>query len=107
MNEFEELVETRSGGVDGDESEDSEQFTNVNVFENMQEKLFEILENEEVVDVVDLNEKFLSQQLGVERDELAVLPKIELRVDTRCHNLQVTGEILPSLECLKLNDSII
>jgi Leucine-rich repeat (LRR) protein len=35
------------------------------------------------------------------------LPKIELRVDTRFHNLQVTGEILPSLECLKLNDSII
>lgn len=35
------------------------------------------------------------------------MPKIELRVDTRFHNLQVTGEILPSLECLKLNDSII
>jgi hypothetical protein len=32
----------------------------------MQEKFFDILENEEVEDVVDLNEKFLSQQLGVE-----------------------------------------
>lgn len=108
LNELEDLVETRSDQEDEEDSgEDSEPVTNVNVFENMQEKLFEILENEEVVDVVDLNEKFLSQQLGVERDDLAVLPKIELRVDTRCHNLQVTGEILPSLECLKLNDSII
>lgn len=39
--------------------------------------------------------------------DLALLPKIELRVDTRYHNLQITGEILPSLEYLKLNDSII
>lgn len=38
---------------------------------------------------------------------MALLPKIELRVDTRMHNLQVTGEILSSLEFLKLNDSII
>ena len=29
-------------------------------FENIQEKLFEIIESEEVEDVVDLNEKFLS-----------------------------------------------
>lgn len=79
----------------------------MNVFENMQEKLFDILENEEVEDVVDLNEKFLSQQLGVEREDLAILPKIELRVDTRCHSLQVTGEILPSLEFLKMNDSVV
>ena len=35
------------------------------------------------------------------------MPKIELRVDTHFHNLQVTGEILTSLEELKLNDSII
>ena len=80
---------------------------NVNVFENIQEKFYDILENEEVEDVTDLNEKFLSQQLGVEQDELALLPKIELRVDTRFHNLQVTGEILTSLEYLKLSDSII
>lgn len=32
----------------------------------MQEKLYEILDNEEVEDVVDLNEKFLSQSLGVD-----------------------------------------
>ena len=49
--------------------------------------MFDIIENEDVEDVVDLNEKFLSQQLGVEQDDLAMLPKIELRVDTRYHNL--------------------
>ena len=38
---------------------------------------------------------------------MGMLPKIELRVDTRYHNLQVTGEILQSLEWLKLNDSVI
>ena len=57
--------------------------------------------------MIDLNEKFLSQQLGVSPENLANLPKIELRFDTRFHNLQVTGEILLSLEFLKLNDSII
>lgn len=43
----------------------------------------------------------------MDQADLALLPKIELRVDTRFHNLQVTGEILSSLEYLKLNDSII
>lgn len=38
---------------------------------------------------------------------MGLLDKIELRVDTRYHNLQITGEILASLEFLKLNDSII
>lgn len=58
--------------------------------------------------MMDLNEKFLSMALGgIEVHELATLPKIELRVDTSCHNLQVTGEILTSLEYLKLNDSVI
>ena len=41
------------------------------------------MDNEEVEDVVDLNEKFLSQQLGVEQANLGLLDKIELRVDTR------------------------
>ena len=84
------------------------QSQNLNAFENIQEKLFEIIEGEEVEDVIDLNEKFLVQQLGcVDQADLALLPKIELRVDTRFHNLQVTGEILSSLEYLKMNDSII
>ena len=58
--------------------------------------------------MVDLNEKFLANALGgIDVEALAELPKLELRVDTTCHNLQVTGEILSSLEFLKLNDSII
>lgn len=57
---------------------------------------------------MDLNEKFLANALGgIDVEALAELPKLELRVDTTCHNLQVTGEILSSLEFLKLNDSII
>lgn len=44
---------------------------------------------------------------GIDESELALLPKIELKVDTNIHNMQVTGEILSSLEYLKMNDSII
>lgn len=58
--------------------------------------------------MIDLNEKFLCLCLGgIDVAELAYMTKIELRVDTSCHNLQVTGEILPSLDLLKLNDSVI
>jgi hypothetical protein len=74
---------------------------------NYQDKFFEILDNEEIKDAEDLNEKFLSSHLGIEIDELEFLQKIELRVDSSFHNLQITGEILRSLEYLKLNDSII
>ena len=57
---------------------------------------------------MDLNEKFLAMALGgIEVSELALLKRLELRVYTTCHSLQVTGEILPSLEFLKLNDSMI
>lgn len=90
-----------------DEESDDDEKENVNTFANVQEKLFDILDNEDVEDVVDLNQKFLAQSFGVEEDQLALLPKIELRVDTRFHDMQVTGEILTSLEYLKLNDSII
>ena len=97
-------ADTRSNESFGRQSQQE----NVNAFENIQEKLFEIIEGEEVEDVIDLNEKFLVQQLGcTDQSDLALLSKIELRVDTRFHNLQVTGEILSSLEHLKLNDSII
>lgn len=75
---------------------------------NIRDQFFEILDKQEVEDVIDLNEKFLCMALGgIEVSQLAMLPKIELRVDTSSHNLQVTGEILTSLEYLKLNDSII
>ena len=74
----------------------------------MQDHFMQIMNNEEVEDVIDLNEKFLAMALGgIEVSELALLPKLELRVDTTCHSLQVTGEILSSLQWLKLNDSII
>ena len=67
-----------------------------------------ILESEGVEDVIDLNEKYLCSALGLEDpNELATLQKIELRVDTQQHNLQVTGELLPNLDKLKLNDSIV
>jgi hypothetical protein len=74
---------------------------------NFQEKFEEIIENQEVSDAIELNEKFLAEHLGVEASELSKLTKIELRVDTSCHNLQVTGEILSSLESLRMSDSII
>ena len=66
------------------------------------------MDNEQIEDVIDLNEKFLSMALGgIDVNELAMLPKLELRVDTSEHNLQLIGEILSSLEFLKLSDSII
>jgi Leucine-rich repeat (LRR) protein len=60
-----------------------------------------------VEDAVELNEKFLSQHLNVAVEDLSKITKIELRVDTSCHNLQMIGEILCSIEYLKMNDSII
>jgi len=56
---------------------------------------------------LDLNEKFLSQSLGIPLEELPMLSKIEMRVDTTQHNLQATGEILSNLQVLKLTGSII
>ena len=82
-------------------------YNNTVALTNMQDQFMEIMNNEQVEDVIDLNEKFLAMAFGVEVSELALLPKLELRVDTTCHSLQVTGEILPSLEYLKLNDSIV
>ena len=77
------------------------------VMQNLQDQLLSIIEQEEVEDVIDLNEKFLSLALGVDTNDLAIMTKIELRVDSRHHNLQVTGEIMPQLDLLKLNDSVI
>lgn len=44
-----------------DDSMELEERKPVDIFENIEEKLFQILENEDVRDVVDLNEKFLAQ----------------------------------------------
>ena len=55
---------------------------------NMQDHFMEIMNNEQVEDIVDLNEKFLAMALGgIEVSELALLNKLELRVDTTCHSL--------------------
>jgi hypothetical protein len=54
----------------------------------MDNQFFEIMEQDDVSDVVDLTEKFLAMALGgIEVSELANLPKIELRVDTTSHCL--------------------
>jgi hypothetical protein len=45
------------------------------------------LEKEDVSDAIELNEMFLAEHLGVRPEELSRLTKIELRVDTSCHNL--------------------
>ena len=89
------------------EQSEDEEATPIGIFSNFQEKFEEIIENEEIEDAIELNERFLALHLNVKHEDLAKLTKIELRVDTSCHNLQVTGEILCSLEYLKMNDSII
>jgi len=51
-------------------------------------KFLEIVDADEIEDVMDLNEKFLSMALGgIDATDLAMLPKIELRVDTQQHSL--------------------
>ena len=76
---------------------------------NFQDKFAQIIDEEEdgIEGELDLNEKFLSQSMGIPQEEISFLSKVEIRVDTQQHNLQVTGETLNSLEYLKLNDSII
>lgn len=92
---------------DDDDNDNDGEGNGAILFFDPQEKFTEIIENEEIEDALELNEKFLSQHLNVRPEELSRLTKIELRVDTSCHNLQVTGEILSSLEYLKMNDGII
>lgn len=78
-------------------------------FEDFGKALDDMLEKDDglIEDAEDLNQKFLAQQLGVDAVEIALLQKLELRVDTSCHNLQVMGETLQSMLHLRLNDSII
>lgn len=100
-----ELKEKLSSDIEDDEATPEEEIGGI--LTNFQEKFEEIIENEEIEDAVELNEKFLSKHLNVKLEDLAKLSKIEMRVDTSCHNLQMIGEILSSLEYLKMNDSII
>ena len=90
-----------------EESDDEEDNQQVGFLTNFQKKFEEIIENEDVSDAIELNEKFMAEHLGVRAEELSTLTKIELKVDTSCHNLQVTGEILSGLESLRMSDSII
>ena len=106
--QFERADEEAKRGLTPRTNQQSDSSYNAMALTNMQDQFMEIMNNEQVEDIIDLNEKFLAMALGgIEVSELALLPKLELRVDTTCHSLQVTGEILPSLEYLKLNDSIV
>ena len=40
---------------------------------NFQEKFEEIIQNEDVEDAIELNEKFLAEHLGVRAEELSIL----------------------------------
>lgn len=60
MNDLDALEDLDRADTRSNDSFDKEsQQDNLNAFENIQEKLFEIIEGEEVEDVIDLNEKFL------------------------------------------------
>jgi len=49
------IDDTKSDGTAEYHSDDEDEKENFNAFANMQEKLFEIIDNEDVADVVDLN----------------------------------------------------
>lgn len=67
----------------------------------------DILENEDVVNGTEINERLLEISLGMDKDELRRLEKIEIVVDTTNTHMQHVGEVLQSLTSLKLNDSVI
>lgn len=70
-------------------------------------KYIDILENDEINDFDEINEKMLEISLGMTKEELSQLTKIEIKVDTTNTHMQYVGEILQSLTLLKLNDSVI
>ena len=57
------------------------------LFSNFDDKFYDIIDNEEIENDTELNEKFLSYHLNIPIEELPFLEKIELRVDTSQHNL--------------------
>lgn len=56
---------------------------------------------------MELNEKMLQISLGMSVEQLQELTKIEIRVDTTNTHMQYVGEVLQSLQILRLNDSVI
>lgn len=70
-------------------------------------KYIDIIENEDVENETEINEKMIEISLGMSKDELRDLTKIEIRVDTTNTHMQHVGEVLQSLTTLRLNDSVI
>lgn len=70
-------------------------------------KYIDIVENEEVLDYTELNERMLEISLGMSKEELKEMTKVEIKVDTTNTHMQHVGEVLHSLKLLKLNDSVI
>ena len=67
----------------------------------------DILENEGVENDTEINERLLEICLGMSKEELKNLDKIEIVVDTTNTHMQHVGEVLRNLISLKLNDSVI
>lgn len=67
----------------------------------------DIVENENFDNIEEINERLLEISLGMDRDELKTLEKIEIIVDTTNTHMQHVGEVLQNLNYLKLNDSVI
>ena len=67
-------------------------------------KYIDILENEDVNDYMEINEKMLEISLGMTKEEIIQLTKIEIKVDTTNTHMQYVGEVLQSLTLLKLDD---
>ena len=70
-------------------------------------KYIDIIENDNVENDMELNERMLEISLGMDKDELRELTKIEIKVDTTNTHMQHVGEVLDSLKILRLNDSVI
>lgn len=67
----------------------------------------DIIENEDFEDINEINERLLEISLGMDKEDLQDLEKIEIIVDTTNTHMQHVGEVLKSLNFLKLNDSVI
>lgn len=70
-------------------------------------KYIDMLENDQVENDMEINDRMLEISLGMNKDELMKLKKIEIKVDTTNTHMQYVGEMLQSLTLLKLNDSVI